>query len=110
MPYVRFPILLRHLEDLLHERGLEVSHETVRFWSQRFGPMFAAEICERRVIGLRSSRRPSHLDEVFVRINGVQHYRWRGEGGCCRLEALCSGSDAVGRRVAKCSSGFDCFL
>ena len=44
MLYVRFPLSLRNLEDLLHERGIEISHETVRFWWNRFGPMFAGEI------------------------------------------------------------------
>jgi putative transposase len=41
MMYVRFPLSLRNVEDLLHERGVDVSHETVRFWWNRFGPMFA---------------------------------------------------------------------
>ncbi len=77
MMYVRFPLSLRNVEDLLHERGIEVSHETVRFWWQRFGPMFAAEIRRRRAAGMRSSRWRWHLDEVFVKINGVQHYLWR---------------------------------
>jgi putative transposase len=77
MMYVRFPLSLRNVEDLLHERGIDVSHETVRFWWQRFGPMFAAEIRKRRVGGLRISRWRWHFDEVFVRINGVQHYLWR---------------------------------
>jgi putative transposase len=78
MMYVRFPLSLRNVEDLLHERGIEVSHETVRFWWQRFGPMFAAEIRRKRVSRLRSvSRWRWHLDEVFVRVNGVQHYLWR---------------------------------
>jgi putative transposase len=40
MLYVRCPLSLRNVEDLLHERGIEISHETVRFWWQRFGPMF----------------------------------------------------------------------
>ena len=44
MLYVRFPLSLRNVEDLLHERGIDVSYESVRFWWQRFGPMFAAEI------------------------------------------------------------------
>lgn len=68
---------LRNVEDLLHERGIEVSHETVRFWWLRFGPMFAAEIRRKRVDQMRSSRWRWHLDEVFVRVNGVQHYLWR---------------------------------
>ena len=42
MLYVRFPLSLRNVEDLLHERGIDVSHETVRFWWNRFGPMFAS--------------------------------------------------------------------
>ena len=77
MLYVRFPLSLRNVEDLLHERGIEVSHETVRFWWQRFGSMFAAEIRKRRVGQMRSSRWRWHLDEVFVKVNGVQHYLWR---------------------------------
>ena len=77
MMYVRYPLSLRNVEDLLHERGIEISHETVRFWWNRFGPMFAAEIRKRRVEGLKSSRWKWHLDEVFVKINGVTHYLWR---------------------------------
>jgi putative transposase len=77
MMYVRFPLSLRNVEDLLHERGIEVSHETVRFWCLRFGPMFAAEIRKRRIGQMRTSRWRWHLDEVFVKINGVQHYLWR---------------------------------
>src|SRR4028118_56406 len=77
MMYIRFPLSLRNVEDLLHERGIAVSHETVRFWWVRFGPMFAAEIRRRRVGQMRSSRWRWHLDEVFVRVNGVQHYLWR---------------------------------
>ena len=46
MMYVRYPLSLRNVEDLLAERGIDISHETVRFWWNRFGPMFAAEIRE----------------------------------------------------------------
>lgn len=77
MMYVRFPLSLRNVEDLLHERGIEISHETVRFWWNRFGPLFAAEIRKRRVSGIRSSRWRWHLDEVFVKISGERHYLWR---------------------------------
>jgi len=49
MLYVRFPLSLRNVEDLLHERGIDISHETVRYWWNRFGPMFAAEIRRKRV-------------------------------------------------------------
>lgn len=77
MLYVRFPLSLRNVENLLHERGIDICHETVRFWWLRFGPMFAAEIRKRRVQGLKSSRWRWHLDEVFVKINGKQNYLWR---------------------------------
>ena len=78
MMYVRFPLSLRNVEDLLHERGIEVSHETVRFWWNRFGPMFASEIRRRRVERMRSVRQWRwHLDEVLVKINGETHYLWR---------------------------------
>jgi putative transposase len=55
MLYVRFPLSLRNVEDLLHERGIEVSHETVRYWWHRFGPMFASEIRKQRIEGMQSS-------------------------------------------------------
>ncbi len=44
MMYIRYPLSLRQVEDLLLERGIDICHETVRFWWNRFGPMFAAEI------------------------------------------------------------------
>jgi putative transposase len=78
MMYVRYPLSLRNVEDLLHERGIEISHETVRFWWNRFGPLFAAEIRKKRVQHLRAhSNWQWHLDEVFVKINGETHYLWR---------------------------------
>ena len=78
MLYVRFPLSLRNVEDLLHERGVDVSHETIRFWWNRFGPIFAAEIRKRRVEKMRAhSNWQWHLDEIFVKINGVTHYLWR---------------------------------
>ena len=43
MMYVRYPLSLRQVEDLLHERGIDLCHETVRYWWNRFGPMFASE-------------------------------------------------------------------
>ncbi len=74
MMYIRYPLLLRQVEDLLFERGIDICHETVRFWWNRFGPMFAAEIRKRRVQQRSYSRWRWHLDEVFVRINGATHY------------------------------------
>ena len=78
MMYVRFPLSLRNVEDLLHERGIDVSYESVRFWWNRFGPMFASEIRKVRIQRMRAySNWQWHLDEVFVKINGKNHYMWR---------------------------------
>ena len=78
MMYVRFPLSLRNVEDLLHERGFDVSHESVRFWWNRFGPVFAFEIRKKRAERLRSGPQWRwHLDEMFVKINGERHCLWR---------------------------------
>ena len=64
MLYIRYPLSLRNVEDLLFERGYEISHETVRFWWNRFGPMFAAEIRRKRVQRMRQfTHWRWHLDE-----------------------------------------------
>ena len=68
MYYVRYPLSFRQVEDILHERGIDISHETVRFWVDRFGAKFAKEIRKKRV-GQHSNWQ-WHLDEVFVKING----------------------------------------
>ncbi len=76
--YIRFPLSLRQVEDLLHERGIGVSYETVRFWWKRFGPLFAAEIKKKRAIDRQASTQWRwHLDEVFVKISGNSYYLWR---------------------------------
>lgn len=77
MLYVRFPLSLRSVEDLLHERGVDVSHEAVRYWWHRFGPMFASEIRKRRIFGMKSSQWRWHLDEMFVKVNGERNCLWR---------------------------------
>jgi len=75
MMYVKYPLSLRNVEDLLAERGIDICHETVRFWWNRFGPMFAAEIRRKRVDHMRAyTPWRWHLDEVFVKINGAKHY------------------------------------
>ncbi len=78
MMYVRYPLSLRQVKDLLHERGIDVSYETVRFWWNRFGPIFAAEIRKKRPASMHGlAQWRWHLDEVFVRINGKTYYLWR---------------------------------
>jgi putative transposase len=78
MLYIRYPMSLRNVEDLLFERGIDICHETVRFWWSRFGPMFAAEIRRRRVSYMRGFRQWRwHLDEMYVKVNGEMRYLWR---------------------------------
>jgi transposase-like protein len=72
-PYVRFALSYRDVEDMLAERGLDVSYETVRRWVLKFGPLFARELRRRRP-------RPTsrwHLDEMAVTIAGRQFWLWR---------------------------------
>ena len=70
--YYRFSLSFRDVEDLLAERGVEVSYETIRQWSRKFGTQYARR--------LKRRERPNdiwYLDEMFVRINGELHYLWR---------------------------------
>jgi putative transposase len=61
MLYVRFPLSLRNVEDLLHEHGVDVSYESVRYWWHRFGSQFASQIKKRRASGMLSSNWKWHL-------------------------------------------------
>ena len=76
--YVRYPLSLRNVEDLLFERGINICHETVRLWWNRIDPMFAGEIRRKRV-----DRMWAHthwrwrLDEVYVKVSGEMRYLWR---------------------------------
>jgi len=75
---VKYPLSLRNVEDLLHERGINLSYETVRYWWNRFGPMFAAEIRKKRVDYMRGHRNWQwHLDEMYVKVSGEMRYLWR---------------------------------
>ena len=67
MMYVRFPLSLRNVEDLLFERGIDICHETVRLWWSPFGPMFTADITRRRVCWMTGFHHCRwHLDEMSV--------------------------------------------
>ena len=67
MMYVKYPLSLRNVEDLLFERGIDICHETVRLWWSRFGPRFAAAIRKKRVDRMRAyTHWKWHLD-VFLR-------------------------------------------
>jgi len=78
MMYVSFPLSLRNVEDQLAERGIDICHETVRHWWNRFGPLFAADVRRQRASRMRGFRQWKwHLDEVYGKINGEMHYLWR---------------------------------
>lgn len=78
MLYVRYPLSLRNVEDLLFDRGIDICHETVRLWWNRFGPLFAADIKRQRISRMKGyTNWRWHVDEVFVKINGETHYLWR---------------------------------
>ena len=71
--YLRFTLSLRDVEEMLAERGLDLTYETVRRWVTKFGPLFARELRKRR-------QRPTgrwHLDEMVIKIAGQRHWLWR---------------------------------
>ena len=71
--YFRFPLSLRLAEELLLERGIVVSYETIRRWGLKFGPAYAKQLRRRR----SSLQDVWHLDEVVISIAGRKHWRWR---------------------------------
>ncbi len=78
MMYVRYPLSLRNVEDLLYERGIDVSHESIRLWVDQFGNVFARMIRKRRPHALRQiTHWRWHLDEMLVKIAGETYYLWR---------------------------------
>lgn len=75
MMYVCFPLSLRSVEDLLFECGIDICHETVRVWGNRFGPLFAGNIRRQRVTRMRGFRHWRwHLDEMYVKLDGEMVY------------------------------------
>jgi putative transposase len=74
--YHRFALSLRDVEELMLARGVMLTYETIRSWCAKFGPDYANQLRRRR-------RRPGdtwHVNEVFVKINGITHYLWRAVG------------------------------
>jgi len=71
--YYRFSLSFREVDDLLADRGITVSYETIRSWCTKFGRIY----CKR----LKSNARPFgdtwYMDEVFINIRGERHYLWR---------------------------------
>jgi putative transposase len=71
--YYRFPLSYRGVEELLFERGVVVSYETIRSWCLKFGPAIAAELKRRRP----QPKGTWHLDEMYIKMNGKTYYLWR---------------------------------
>ena len=71
--YLRFSLSFRDVEDLLAERGVTVSYETIRRWVNHFGPLIAADLRKRRP----KPHTIWHLDEVYLKIDGRMVYLWR---------------------------------
>ena len=71
--YFRFPLSLRLVEEMLLERGIVVSYETIRRWGRKFGPDYARRLRRKQL----SPREVWHLDEVVISIAGKKHWLWR---------------------------------
>ena len=95
--YLRFPLSFRDVEEMLAERGIRVSYETVRCWVSKFGPQFAAELRKREA----PPGRVWHLDEMAVRIGGKQHWLWRAvdENGATLDVLLLGNAGAAPERI-----------
>ena len=71
--YFRFPLSLRMIEEMLSERGIVVSYETIRRWGRKFGPAYARQLRRKKP----SREDIWHLDEVVISIGGRKHWLWR---------------------------------
>lgn len=82
--YYRFSLSHRDIEDLLAERGITISYETIRLWCIKFGAKYAGRL-KRRHQGYGDT---FYIDEVFVKISGKQHYLWRAvdQDGYCQVK------------------------
>ena len=73
--YVRYPLSLRQVEDMLFDRGIDICHETIRLWWNKFGSIMAAQIRKKRnSYPKQYSTWRWHIDEMFVKIKGKHHY------------------------------------
>jgi len=71
--YNRYSLSYRDVSDLLLERGIVVSHQSIKNWNLRFGKLFANELRKRR----RKPTRAWHVDEMYIKIQGKNRYLWR---------------------------------
>ena len=82
--YFRFPLSLRLVEEMLLERGIIVSYETIRRWGRKFGPAYAKQLRRKRP----SCRDIWHLDEVVISIAGRKHWLWRAQAAINYMNLL----------------------
>ena len=90
--YFRFSLSLRDVEELLAERGVTVTYETIRAWCAKFGPSYAAGLLRRRA----PTSDKWHLDEVQLKIKGKRHWLWRAvdkQAGARRSRVGAAGGD-----------------
>ena len=115
MLYVRYPLSLRQVEDLVFERGIDICHETVRYWWNRFGPLFAAEIRKRRIHRGSYSLWRWHLDEVFWSASRKRARRPTPlcYGFCLEFDGACEVQrrvlDGLDYRTRRCNGGYASF-
>ena len=74
--YYRFNLSHRDIEDLLAGRGINVTYEAIRLWCNRFGPKYTARLKRKH----RGFGDIFFIDEVFIKIDGIQHYLWGAVG------------------------------
>ena len=96
--YYKFNLSHRDIEDLLAERGITVSRESIRLWCTKFGSLYARRL--RRTH--RGYGDTFYIDEVFVKINGKQHYLWRAVDQCERARDATIQIDGTGSTVCDC--------
>jgi len=92
--YYRFNLSHREIEFLLAERGIPVSYEAIRLWCNKFGSEYAKRLKRKR----QGFGDTFYIDEVFIKINGVQHYLWRA------VDLDCDGIDVFPPRKARWQS------
>ena len=105
--YVKYPLSFRNVEDLLHERGIDICHETVRYWWNRFGTLFAGDIRRQQANQMRGFRQWRwHLDEMYVKVNGeMGTVRVNAPSGNC-VKYACSAPSQNGGFSRFCKTRF----
>jgi putative transposase len=100
--YFRFSLSFRDVEELLAQRGIVVTYETVRQWCLKFGQTYANELRRRRP---RCGDK-WHLDEVFLKINGETHYLWRAVDQDGNVLDILVQADATSKQRSDFSASF----